>query len=59
MVDRSEDADYVAQSCWRNQPAIVSKPEKSNLRRSKVPPQCTSRKNLTSGDPKFGLSGHI
>ena len=39
MGDRSEDADYVAQSRWCNQSATVSKPE-----------------NLTSGDPKFGLS---
>jgi len=44
--DRSEDADYVAQSRWRNQPATVSKPEKSNLQRSKVRPQCISAEAL-------------
>ncbi len=44
--DRSEDADYVAQSRWRNQPATVSMPEKSNLRRSKVRPQCTTAEAL-------------
>ena len=30
--------DYVAQSPWRSQPAIVRKPENSTLRRSKVRP---------------------
>jgi putative transposase len=35
-----KDADYVAQSLWRSQPAIVSKPEKSTIRRSKDRPHC-------------------
>jgi hypothetical protein len=37
----------------------VRKPEKSTLRRSKVRPQRKSRKNLPSGDPKFGLSAEL
>jgi hypothetical protein len=28
MGDRPKDAEYVAQSRWRSQPAAVSKPEK-------------------------------
>ena len=38
--DRAKDADYVAQSRWRSQPAIVTKPENSTLRRSKDRSHC-------------------
>ena len=54
--NRPKAADYVAESRWRSQPAIVSKPENSSLRRSKDGSQCKSRKTLPSGDPKMGLS---
>src|SRR3974390_3103473 len=40
--NRPKDADQRAKSRWRNQPATVTKPEKSNLRRSKLRPHCTS-----------------
>jgi len=33
--DRSESADYVAESRWRSQPAVMKEPENSSLRRSK------------------------
>src|SRR5215472_6646210 len=54
--DRPTDADYVAESRWRSQPAVVNEPENSTRRRSKVRPHCTSRKTLPAGDPKFGLT---
>ena len=47
-----------AESRWRSQPAIVTEPEKSNRRRSKVRPQCKSRKTPASGDLENGLTAN-
>ena len=40
--DRPEDADYIAESRWRSQPATVTGPENSTLRRSNIRPHCTA-----------------
>src|SRR5262249_39994701 len=42
--DRPTDADYVAESRWRSQPAVVNEPENSTRRRSKVRPHCRAGK---------------
>jgi hypothetical protein len=44
--DRPTDADYVAESRWRSQPAILKEPENSTRRRSKVRPHCTTAEAL-------------
>ena len=55
MGRSSEDADYVAQSRWRNQPAIVNKPKNLTLGGPKFGLSAQA-KNVTPGGPKFGLS---
>ena len=44
------------QSRWRSQPAIVTKPENSNLRRSKEWSQRKRPETLASGDPRMGAA---
>jgi hypothetical protein len=39
--NREQGPDHVAESRWRTQPAIVMKPENSNIRRSKDGSQIT------------------
>jgi hypothetical protein len=52
--DRSKDADYVAQSRWRSQPAIVTKPENSGPRRSNVGSQRKLEQTLLMNEGKLG-----
>ena len=58
--DRQKTADHAAQSRWRNQPAIVNRPENSNLRRSKDRSQSTVTENSTYQRMKVGaqVSSH-
>ena len=52
--DRPKDADYAAESRWRIQPATVSKPENSSLRRSKDRSQSKKPENSTLRRSKDG-----
>jgi hypothetical protein len=52
--DRPTDADYVAESLWRSQPAIVKEPENSTRRRSKVRPHCKLEQTLLMNEGKLG-----
>ena len=52
--DRPKDADYVAQSRWRHQPAIVKKPESSSLRRSNVGSHSKLEQTLFMNEGKLG-----
>ena len=45
-TDRPKAADYAAESRWRNQPAVVIKPENSSLRRSNVGSHCNDARTL-------------
>lgn len=52
--NRSDDADYVAESRWRSQPAIVKEPENSTRRRSKVRPHCKLEQTLLINEGMLG-----